>query len=45
MSKKFSLAKKIFIAMILGCLFGILFNHLKEKYGLDGLERFFLMAV
>ena len=42
MSKKFSLAKKIFIAMILGCLVGVLFNYLKEKYGLDGFERFFL---
>ena len=42
MNKKFSLAKKIFIAMILGCLFGILFNYLKEKYSIDGFAKIFL---
>lgn len=42
MEKKFSLAKKIFIAMILGCLLGILFNYLKEKYSIDGFAKIFL---
>lgn len=43
--KKMSLAKKIFIALILGCISGVIFNFIRQKFAFNAIEEILIDGV